>query len=151
MSLMMRPALESDVPAIVAMLADDWLSASRESTATEDLGAYLGAFARIAADPAQLLAVGEIDGQVVGTLQLTVVPGLSRQGQAFALLQAVRIAADRRGQGLGASMIGWAQDQARSRGCAYIELLTNTARRDAQRFYDRLGYAASHVGMRRAL
>jgi GNAT superfamily N-acetyltransferase len=147
----MRRAVASDVPAIVALLADDDLGASREDTGDQALGAYLEAYLRIEADPTQLLAVAQIGDQVVGTLQLTFIPGLSRQGRSFALIQAVRIEAARRSQGLGAQMIGWAEDRSREQGCAYIELLTNNARLDAQRFYARLGYAASHVGMRRSL
>lgn len=147
----MRPARRQDVPAIVALLADDRLGAGREDTSDAALPAYLAAFERIAADGRNLLAVAEDAGGVVGCLQLTFIPGLSNQGQVLALLEGVRVASDRRGGGLGAQMIEWAMDEARRRGCASIELLTHASRIDAQRFYARLGFEASHAGMKRAL
>jgi len=147
----MRPACRQDVPAIVALLADDRLGAGREDTSDAALPVYLAAFERIAADGRNLLAVAEDAGGVVGCLQITFIPGLSNQGQDLALLEGVRVASDRRGGGLGAQMIEWAMDEARRRGCASIELLTHASRIDAQRFYARLGFEASHAGMKRAL
>lgn len=147
----MRPARRQDVAAIVALLADDRLGAGREDTSEAALPAYLAAFERIAADGRNLLAVAEDAVGVVGCLQLTFIPGLSNQGQDLALLEGVRVASDRRGGGLGAQMIEWAMDEARRRGCASIELLTHVSRTEAQRFYARLGFAPSHVGMKRAL
>lgn len=152
MTIRMRAARREDVAAIVALLADDAMGAAREVVSDPPAANYLAAFDRIDAEPRMLLVVAEeADGAVVGTLQLTFIPGLSNQGGELALLSAVRISGSRRGHGLGAQMVGWAMDEARRRGCGIIELLTHTSRADAQRFYEQLGFARSHVGMRRAL
>jgi ribosomal protein S18 acetylase RimI-like enzyme len=144
-----RRAIREDVPAIAALLADDALGSGREDLS--DPAPYLAAFDHIDADPRNLLAVAEIDGVVLGCLQMTFVPGLSNQGAEFALVQAVRVDASLRGRGVGQAFMQWAMDQARARGCAAIELFTHKTRTDAQRFYARLGFEPSHVGMRRAL
>jgi GNAT superfamily N-acetyltransferase len=144
-----RRAVRQDAPAIAALLADDALGAGREDPS--DPAPYLAAFDRIDADPRNLLAVAEIDGAVLGCLQMTFIPGLSNRGAEFALVQAVRVDAALRGQGVGQAFMRWAMDQARERGCSAMELFTHQTRLDAQRFYERLGFAASHVGMRRAL
>jgi ribosomal protein S18 acetylase RimI-like enzyme len=147
-----RPARREDVAAIVRLLADDGLGAGREVVSDPPEAAYFEAFARVDADPRNLLAVAEdASGAVVGTLQLTFVPGLSNQGAELALIAAVRVASALRGQGLGEQMMAWAMDAARARGCASMELLTHASREGAQRFYERLGFARSHVGMKRAL
>jgi ribosomal protein S18 acetylase RimI-like enzyme len=147
-----RPARREDVAAIVRLLADDGLGAGREVVSDPPAAAYFEAFARVDADPRNLLAVAEdASGAVVGTLQLTFVPGLSNQGAELALIAAVRVASALRGQGLGEQMMAWAMDAARARGCASMELLTHASREGAQRFYERLGFARSHVGMKRAL
>jgi GNAT superfamily N-acetyltransferase len=144
-----RRAVAADLPAVVAMLADDVLGAGRESP--DDLGPYEAAFARVDADPQQYLAVAELDGRVVGTLQLTVVPGLSRRGATRALVEAVRVHADARGTGLGSVLFGWAEEEARRRGCVLVQLTSDAARPDAHRFYERLGYRGSHVGFKKPL
>ncbi len=141
-----RRARRSDVPAIVAMLADDPLGATREST--DDQEPYLAAFAALDADPNQYLAVAEDGGELVGTLQLTFIPGLSHQGSWRAQIEAVRVAPTRRGSGLGTYLIGWAIDAARDRGCRMVQLTSNASREDAHRFYARLGFARSHVGFK---
>jgi GNAT superfamily N-acetyltransferase len=141
-----RRATEDDVPAIVAMLADDALGATRESP--DDLTPYRKAFQGIDADPNQFLAVADRDGEVVGTLQLTYLPGLSRKGGTRAQIEAVRVRATERGTGLGSQLITWAVDQARERGCILVQLTTDTARTDAHRFYERLGFTASHLGFK---
>jgi GNAT superfamily N-acetyltransferase len=140
-----RPATQDDVPAIVAMLADDPLGARREQPGDP---AYLAAFTALAADPRQLLVVAEQDGAPVGTLQLTFIPGLSRRGATRAQIEAVRVRADRRGSGLGQELVRWAIDTARERGCVLVQLTTDNSRTDAHRFYERLGFQASHVGMK---
>jgi GNAT superfamily N-acetyltransferase len=145
--MLFRPATSTDVPAIVALLADDALGAGREDLT--DLETYAAAFARL--DANTLLAVAEIEGQVRATLQMTVIQGLSNRGGRFALLQAVRVDSSLRGQGVGGVFIAWAMGQARDRGCSAIELFSHESREAAQRFYARLGFAPSHVGMRRAL
>ncbi len=144
-----RPARREDVQPVVRLLADDPLGAGREDPS--DLAPYLAAFDRIEADPRNLLAVAEIDGAVLGCLQLTFMPGLSNRGADLALLEGVRVDKSLRGQGVGAAFIEWAMDQARARGCASMELMTHQTRADAQRFYARLGFAASHAGMKRGL
>lgn len=152
MTIRMRRATRADVAAIVALLADDARSGEAEEVSDPPAVAYLEAFDRLDSEPRSLLAVAEdADGTIVGTLQLTFVPGLSNRGGELALLSAVRIAAPERGRGLGGQMVGWAIDEARRRGCGIIELLSHASRTDAQRFYERLGFARSHVGMRRRL
>lgn len=108
----------------------------------------MAAFEEISADPNQYLAVLEVDGSVAGTLQLTFTPGLSRLGTKRATVEAVRIHQDRRGSGLGRRLIEWAIAEARSRGCGLVQLTTDAGRADAHRFYERLGFKASHVGMK---
>ena len=141
-----RRATRDDVAAIVALLADDPLGAGREDTG--DLTAYLAAFDRIDADPAHALVVLDDDGVVVGTLQLTLLPGLSRQGATRGQVEAVRVASTHRGQKLGELLVQWAVDEARRRGAAVVQLTTDASRTDAHRFYERLGFVASHVGMK---
>ncbi len=133
------------MPAIVAMLADDTLGARREQPGDP---AYLAAFASLDADPRQLLVVAELDGEPVGTLQLTFIPGLSRRGATRAQIEAVRVRADRRGSGLGQELVQWAIETARERGCVMVQLTSDNSRVDAHRFYARLGFRASHVGMK---
>lgn len=141
---MFRKATRDDVPAIVAMLADDALGAARESL--DDLTPYLEAFGVIDSDPHQLLVVCEQDGAIAGTMQLSFIAGLSRKGAARALVEAVRIHRDARGSGLGTRMIEWAIGEARERGCMMVQLTTDVSRTDAHRFYERLGFEATHVG-----
>jgi GNAT superfamily N-acetyltransferase len=143
-----RPARRDDVPAIVAMLADDPLGAGREQPGDP---AYLAAFDALADDPRQLLVVADRDGEAVGTLQLTFIPGLSRRGATRAQIEAVRVRADQRGSGLGQRLVTWAVDTARDRGCAVVQLTTDASRTDAHRFYQRLGFQPSHVGMKMRL
>ncbi|MFI6702258.1 GNAT family N-acetyltransferase [Streptomyces sp. NPDC050509] len=144
--LEIRPAVPDDIPAIVALLADDALGAQRESP--DDLTPYTAAFERLAADPNQHLAVAVRDHRVVGTLQLTIVPGLSRRGATRSLVEAVRVHSDERGSGLGTQLIEWAIDASRREGCQLVQLTSDTTRTDAHRFYERLGFTASHVGFK---
>ncbi|MEU2160463.1 GNAT family N-acetyltransferase [Streptomyces chengbuensis] len=147
--LQIRPASPSDIPAIVAMLADDPLGAQRESL--DDPAPYLAAFARLADDPNQHLVVAERDGRTVGTLQLTIIPGLSRRGATRSIIEAVRIHADERGSGLGTQLIEWAVEESRRHDCHLVQLTSDASRTDAHRFYERLGFEASHVGFKRVL
>ncbi|MDP9797228.1 GNAT superfamily N-acetyltransferase [Catenuloplanes nepalensis] len=142
----MRRAVADDIPAIVELLADDGLGRARESVA--DLLPYRRAFDLVNSDPAQLLAVAEIDGVIVGTLRLTVIPGLAQRGRTRGLVEAVRIASGHRGRGLGAELMRWVIDEARSRGCSLVQLTSNASRGDAHRFYERLGFTPSHVGFK---
>lgn len=141
-----RRATEDDLPAIVALLADDVLGAARESA---DLEPYRAAFAQIDADPAQLLVVvADEERRTVGTLQLTLIPGLSRGGTLRLQIEAVRIAPQIAGTGVGTALLDWAHAYGRARGARLAQLTTDKSRGDAQRFYSRLGYAASHEGMK---
>ncbi len=144
----LRRAGPGDVAAIVALLAADQLGAARDAGAGHDLAPYRRAFAAIDADPAQLLVAAVLVGEVVGTLQLTVIPGLARAGALRAQLEAVRVRADLRGRGIGEAMVRWAVDEARHRGCALVQLTTDKRRPDAHRFYARLGFSASHEGFK---
>lgn len=147
--LTIRPAAPSDIPAIVALLADDAIGATRESP--DDLTPYQAAFARLAADPQQHLIVAERAGRAVGTLQLTVIPGLSRRGATRTIIEAVRIDATERGSGLGTELIEWAIDKSRELGADLVQLTSDATRTDAHRFYERLGFVASHLGFKLAL
>jgi GNAT superfamily N-acetyltransferase len=147
--LEIRPAALTDIPAVVAMLADDPLGAQRESP--DDLAPYCAAFQRLAHDPNQHLVVAVRDGAVVGTLQLTVIPGLSRRGSTRSIIEGVRVRADERGSGLGTRLIKWAVDESRRQDCQLVQLTSDATRTDAHRFYERLGFIASHVGFKLAL
>ncbi|MEV7592340.1 GNAT family N-acetyltransferase [Streptomyces sp. NPDC089922] len=144
--LTIRPATEADVPAIVALLADDPLGATRESP--DDLTPYLSALRRLAADPNQHLVVAVRAGRVVGTLQLTIIPGLSRKGATRSVIEGVRVHADERGSGLGTRFVEWAVEKSRSEDCSLVQLTSDVTRTDAHRFYERLGFTASHVGFK---
>jgi len=143
-----RPATRADVPAIVRMLAEDALGAGRERYETPLPGAYYTAFEAIQADPNQELVVADLDGEVVGTLQLTFLPSLSYQGGIRAQVESVRVREQFRGQGIGAEMMEWALERARQRGCRLMQLTSHQSRRGAHRFYEKLGFTKSHVGMK---
>ncbi|PVE09109.1 GNAT family N-acetyltransferase [Streptomyces scopuliridis] len=147
--LKIRPAAHDDIPAIVAMLADDPLGAQRESP--DDLTPYTEAYERLARDPNQHVVVAERDGRVIGTLQLTIIPGLSRRGATRSIIEAVRVHADERGSGLGTRFIEWAVDESRRQGCQLVQLTSDASRTDAHRFYERLGFTASHVGFKMSI
>ncbi|MEV6834454.1 GNAT family N-acetyltransferase [Streptomyces sp. NPDC051133] len=144
--LEIRDAIADDLPAIVAMLADDPLGARRESPG--DLTPYQAALERLATDPNQHLVVAVREGRVIGTLQLTIIPGLSHQGATRALIEGVRIHADERGSGLGSRLIEWAVDTSRKLDCQMVQLTSDKSRTDAHRFYERLGFSASHLGFK---
>ena len=143
-----RRATAADLPAIVAMLADDGLGRGREDASLPLARGYTDAFAAIEADPNQLLAVADSDGVVVGTLQLTFLPGLSHKGAWRGQVESVRVASSRRGTGLGQAMLEWAVAECRARGCRMVQLTTDKSRDDAHRFYARLGFVASHEGFK---
>ena len=146
-SITIRRARHDDVAAIVAMLADDHLGRARERLEHPLPASYREAFERLDADPNITLVVAEEAGRVVGSLQLCILPGLSSQGASRGLIEDVRVASDRRSRGIGEQLVQWAVSEARARGCRLVELLTHQTRVDAQRFYERLGFAKSHVGM----
>ncbi len=144
----MRPATIEDLPTIVAKLFDDDLGRTQESVSEPFDRAYIAAFDAIDSEPNQHLVVGELDGKLVGTMQLSYLPGLQFLGGWRQRVEAVRIASDIRGQGLGKRMMKWAIDQARQRGCMIVQLSSQNDRRDAHRFYERLGFDRDHVQMR---
>jgi GNAT superfamily N-acetyltransferase len=142
-------ATGSDVPALAALLADDVLGAQREST---DVGPYLAAFQEIDRDPHQLLlAVRDAEGDLVATMQLTLIPGLARGGAKRLQIEGVRLASGSRGSGLGSALFEWAHGYGRRHGATLAQLTSDKTRTDAHRFYDRIGYQASHDGFKRPL
>jgi GNAT superfamily N-acetyltransferase len=149
--VILRDARRDEVAAIVAMLADDMLGSSREVTSEPLPESYYSAFDALARDPNNRLLIAERDGETVGTLQITFIHGLSRQGARRALLEAVRVAAPYRGKGIGEEIIRAAVGMARAAGCAMVQLTTDKSRKDAHRFYERLGFKATHEGMKLTL
>ncbi|MER5816178.1 MULTISPECIES: GNAT family N-acetyltransferase [Streptomyces] len=147
--LEIRPVTAADLAPVVAMLADDPLGAQRESP--EDLTPYEEALQRLTDDPNQHVVVAVREGRVVGTLQLTIVPGLSRRGATRSIIEGVRIHGDERGSGLGTQLIQWAVDESRRQDCRLVQLTSDVTREDAHRFYERLGFTASHLGFKLAL
>lgn len=143
-----RRATRADLPALVAMLADDVLGRTREDASLPLDARYLAAFDAIERDPNQMLVAVELDGAVVGCLQLSFLPGLSRRGQLRGQIESVRIAASQRGGGIGRQMIAWAIDECRRRGCGMVQLTSDKSRADAIRFYESLGFKASHQGLK---
>ncbi|MBW6506607.1 MAG: GNAT family N-acetyltransferase [Rhodobacteraceae bacterium] len=143
-----RAATALDVPAVVVMLADDMLGAAREGA---ELAPYLAAFAEMQRQGQNTLVVGESGGRVVATYQITILHGLSMQAARRAQIEAVRVAADLRGQGIGAALMADAEARARAAGCRLMQLTSNKARTRAHAFYDRLGFTPSHIGYKREL
>ncbi|WP_250038152.1 GNAT family N-acetyltransferase [Paractinoplanes maris] len=151
-----RTATRADVPAVLRLLADDDISRDRgfgeAPPVAEDVDAAIwAAFEEIDADPNNELIVADDDGVVVATAQLTFIPGLSRSGARRMTIEAVRVSTDRRGSGLGTDLMAYALDRARAQGCRIAQLTTDKRRRDAHRFYARLGFVASHEGMKLTL
>jgi GNAT superfamily N-acetyltransferase len=149
--LIFRRATEADVPAIIRMLADDTLGASREAIGAESLPQYMDAFRAIDADANQFLLVVDDGTGIVGTLQLTFIAGLARGGLKRGLVEAVRVARDRRGEKIGEAMFAWILEKCRREGCGIVQLTTDKSRTDAHRFYDRLGFEPSHIGYKMML
>ncbi len=146
--IIFRIAVESDLDAIVQMLADDPLGAQREHYAVPLPPSYQNAFNAIATDPNNELVVAVGEGGVIGVLQVTFIPGLSHQGAWRALIEGVRVSARARSLGIGRSMFEWAINRARDRGCRMVQLTSDKSRPDALRFYESLGFVASHEGMK---
>lgn len=136
------------MPAILALLTDDPLGAGREGGQPE---VYRAAFRALVASPAMHLIVGEAEGVVCATYQMAILPGLSARGQTRALLEAVRVEASGRSQGIGARLIADAMDRARAEGAGVMELFTHRSRHRAHAFYERLGFTPSHIGYKRDL
>ena len=144
-------ATADNVQAIIALLADDPLGRERETSETRLEPCYRDAFAAIARDPNQLLAVAERGGQVVGVLQLSFIPGLTRRGMWRGQIEGVRVAAGERGSGVGRAMLEWAIGECRNRGCGLVQLTSDERLADAHRFYEALGFRATHRGYKLSL
>jgi ribosomal protein S18 acetylase RimI-like enzyme len=147
-SVTFRRAIRADLPAIIALLADDMLGKAREILSDPVDPRYIAGFEAIEANPNDMLVVAEMPGRVVGCLQLTFLPGVSHLGAWRGQVEGVRVDASLRGSGIGRQMLGWAIERCRAKGCTSVQLTTNEARTDAQRFYKSLGFEASHVGMK---
>jgi GNAT superfamily N-acetyltransferase len=144
MSLDFRRATGADLPAIIQMIADDQIGQKREDASVPLNPAYLAAFAAIDRDDNQFLAVAERDGQVIGCLQLTFIPGISRMGMWRGNIESVRVAKSLRGQGIGRAFFEWAIETCRQRGCKLVQLTMDKSRKDASRFYQSRGLTPSH-------
>jgi GNAT superfamily N-acetyltransferase len=143
-----REATRADLPAIVRMLMQDRLGSAREQFGDPLPEAYYQAFDQIEADPNNILLVSVLEDRVVGTLQLTFTASLSYRGGLRATVESVRTDESLRGQGIGTMLMRHAIELAKRKGCVLIQLSTHNTRKDAQRFYERLGFVASHVGMK---
>jgi len=148
MQLVFRKALLTDIPGLVSMLSDDKLGALREDDSRPLNQKYLQAFAEIESDANNELTVVESDGEVVGMLQLTFIPYLTYIGSWRCLIEGVRIHSDHRGQGLGAKFLQWAIERARERDCRIVQLTSDKKRPSALRFYESLGFKATHEGFK---
>ena len=148
MPLTFRKANFEDLPDIVRMLADDFLGQTRERFEDPLPDSYVAAFCEIEGDKNNELIVAEIDGRLVGTLQLTFTPSISFQGGRRATVESVRVDEAYRGKGIGREIMLSAIRRAKERGCISMQLTTNVDRTDAHRFYERLGFNGSHVGMK---
>lgn len=146
-----RRAEAADLPAIIALLADDGLGRQREDPSLPPNQKYLEAFRALDADPHQLQVVAIAGGEVIGILQLTLIAGLSRQGAWRGQIEGVRVSSAHRGSGVGQLMFEWAIDQCRAKGCTLVQLTTDKQRPDAHRFYEKLGFVGSHIGYKLTL
>ena len=146
-----RVATRNDVPAIVRLLADDVLGATREQATDPLPREYWDAYDAMTAQRGNELLVAELDGEVVGCLQLTTIPGLSRMGMVRGQLEGVRVSSAHRGRRIGEALVDAAIDRAKALGCRVVQLTTDRRRVDAHRFYERLGFEATHIGMKRGL
>ena len=144
--MIFRTAVAADLPSIVRLLADDPLGAEREDVRLPLDSRYVAAFEAIDLDPHQLIAVAADEEEIVGTLQISFLHGLARKGSLRGQIEAVRIASSRRGMGLGEGFVRWAIEECRARGCAMVQLTSDKKRLQAHRFYERLGFAGSHIG-----
>ena len=143
-----RAAVAGDLPAIIALLADDALGAAREDLRAPLNPAYLAALEQMDRDPNQMMCAFDLDGVLVGCLQITFIPGLSYTGRWRGQIESVRIAKDLRGQGLGRQMIAWAVEQCRARNCGMVQLTAHKSRQDTHRFYASLGFEPIHEGFK---
>lgn len=148
MKIKFREARREDLPAIVRLLADDFLGATRERYENPLPESYVKAFEEIEADKNNELIIAETDGEIVGTLQITFTPSISFQGGKRATVESVRVDEKYRGRGIGRQLMLWAIERARRENCFAVQLTTNADRKDAHRFYENLGFQGSHLGMK---
>lgn len=148
MNLKFRQATREDLPEIVRMLADDFLGSKRERFENPLPDSYVKAFEEIAADKNNELVVAELEGAVVGTLQITFTPSISFQGGKRATVESVRVDENYRGRGIGKQLMLWAIERAKAENCFAVQLTTNSERQNAHRFYEDLGFTGSHLGMK---
>lgn len=146
--VLFRDATLADLPAIIALLAEDTLGEKREDASIPLDPGYEAAFAAIKSDPGQRLIVADLEGRVVGTMQLSTIPGIAFKGAWRGQIEAVRIAGDLRGRGLGEQLIAYAVEQFRAGGCKFVQLTSRKSREGAHRFYERLGWTRSHDGFK---
>lgn len=146
--LVIRRAQRADVPALVALFADDAVGGHGDTTDPEALPAYLAAFEVIAGSPRERLYVAELDGAIAGTFQTVLSTILTGRGSTGMIIEAVQTRGDLRGRGIGAAMIRFCIEEARRLGCDHVRLTSNRARTGAHRFYERLGFAPSHLGFK---
>lgn len=147
--VVLEEATAEDLPALIELMSDDMLGASRDGIRSEeDRQRYERAFAAIDDDPAHLLVVGRREGEAVATLQLIVTPSIARRGAFRAVIESVRVSSSLRSQGIGAALVRWAVEEARRRGCDMVQLTSDKQREDAHRFYERLGFERSHEGFK---
>lgn len=149
--IVFRPAQAADLPAIIALLSDDILGQQREDPSSPPNRRYIDAFQAILADPHQLQVVATLREEVIGTLQLTFIPGLARKGAWRGQIEGVRVSEAHRGSGVGQQMFEWAIGQCRAKGCDLVQLTTDKERPDAHRFYEKLGFVGSHIGYKLTL
>jgi ribosomal protein S18 acetylase RimI-like enzyme len=143
-----RPARREDLPDIVRMLADDELGSQREQCEDPLPESYYAAFEQIKSDPNHELIVTDFDGKVIGTLHLMFLPSISYQGQLRAQVESVRVDREYQNRGIGSEMMKWTIERAKERGAHMIQLTSHKSRQDAHRFYERLGFKGSHLGMK---
>ena len=151
MPISIREAQAEDLEAIIRLHEEDSLGSHGDAWLPETKPAYEAAFAAIAASPDNTLYVAENEGRVVGTFQLTLIPNLTGRGATRVKVESVKVKAARRSSGIGARMMAFAEDHARAHGARAMELTSNKTRRDAHRFYERLGFARSHEGFKKKL
>jgi GNAT superfamily N-acetyltransferase len=143
-----RSARREDLPDIVRMLADDELGNQREKCEGPLPESYYAAFEQIKSDPYHELIVTEFDGKVIGTLHLMFLPSISYQGQLRAQVESVRVDREYQNRGIGGEMMQWTIKRAKERGAHMMQLTSHKSRQDAHRFYERLGFKGSHLGMK---
>lgn len=148
MKLSYRDATEADLPFIDALIASDEIAAARDVLRPENDPEQLAGLRAITADPNQRLLIVEHEGKPVASFQIGFLPGISRRGTWRGQIESVRVRADLRGSGIGAEMMHWAVENCRERGCTIVQLTSDAGRKDAHRFYERLGFAPSHIGFK---